>query len=169
MHTLQIRQMIGNALIHDGYTGSLAQALAERSLFHGQYADPNDPMCFHVMPFSEDWSDAVRNIAARTCNGRMRYVRGDEVQDERIVRSIWDSICTASHVLVDITGMNDNVMLELGIAHVLGRNTLIVAQQEENFEKLFPSIARRRVQAYSLDDGARAMTASLDQFLDLTA
>jgi hypothetical protein len=103
------------------------------------------------MPFSEAWSDDVRNIVASACEGKVRYVRGDAVEDERIIRSIWDSICAATHVLVDITGLNDNVLLELGLAHALGRRTLI---------------AKRRVQPYSMTDGAQALTSALQRFIN---
>ena len=131
----------------------------------GRYPERTDPICFHVMPFSEAWSDDVRTIVARACEGKVRYVRGDAVEDERIVRSIWDSICSATHVLVDITGLNDNVLLELGLAHTLGRRTLIVGQEEESIVQLFPSIAKRRVQAYSMIDGAQALVAAVQRFV----
>jgi hypothetical protein len=131
----------------------------------GRYPGKSAPMCFHIMPFSEAWSDEVRDIVARACEGQVRYVRGDAVEDERIVRSIWDSICSATHVLVDITGLNDNVLLELGLAHALGRRTLIVGQEEESIIRLFPSIAKRRVQAYSMIDGAQALVAAVQRFV----
>jgi uncharacterized membrane protein YkvA (DUF1232 family) len=132
----------------------------------GRYPERSDPTCFHVMPFSEAWSDDVRNIVASACEGKVRYVRGDAVEDERIIRSIWDSICAATHVLVDITGLNDNVLLELGLAHALGRRTLIVGQEKESIVQLFPSIAKRRVQPYSMTDGAQALTSALQRFIN---
>ena len=131
----------------------------------GRYPERSDPTCFHVMPFSEAWSDDVRNIVASACEGKVRYVRGDAVEDERIIRSIWDSICSATHVLVDITGLNDNVLLELGLAHALGRRTLIVGQEKESIVQLFPSIAKRRVQPYSMVDGAQALVAAVQRFV----
>ena len=45
--------------------------------------------------------------------------------DPDIVRSIWDEICTATYVVCDLTALNPNVTLELGIVHTLGRNVLI--------------------------------------------
>ncbi len=131
----------------------------------GRYPGKSDPMCFHIMPFSEAWSDDVRDIVASACEGQVRYVRGDAVEDERIVRSIWDSVCGATHVLVDITGLNDNVLLELGLAHTLGRRTLIVGQEKEGIVQLFPSIAKRRVQPYSMTDGAQALVAAVQRFV----
>jgi hypothetical protein len=106
----------------------------------------NDPAApkrlFHVMPFSQSWSKDVAKAAERACRpGGVIYERGDSSADDRIVRRVWKGICTADFVLVDITGLNPNVMIELGMAHALGRNTLLVEQAAEvgkvrNLEKI---------------------------------
>jgi hypothetical protein len=77
----------------------------------------------------------------------VHYVRGDRVRDPNVIRSIWEEINRASHVLADLTGFNTNVALELGIAHTLGRPTLMVGQ-ETTVRGLFPMIARLRFDSY---------------------
>ncbi len=67
-------------------------------------------------------------MPARRPYPSVEYIRGDHVLDADIIRSIWDNLCQATHVLVDLTGLNANVALELGIAHTLGRNVLLVSQ-----------------------------------------
>jgi len=121
--------------------------------------------CFHVMPFGPAWADAVRDCVARGCAGSALYLRGDEMDDPRIIRSIWDEICRATLVVVDITDFNANVALELGIAHALGRRTLIVAQQGDTVLSLFPSIAKLRVYEYSLQDLDATLGRTIRRFL----
>jgi len=85
-------------------------------------------------------------------------VRGDLVSEPHVIRSIWEEICRATHVLVDLTDFNANVALELGIAHTLGRPTLMVGQGY-TVELLFPMIAKARFSAY--DDASSAQLSDL--------
>ena len=161
---VRVRQMLdlfGSDAAHDpilfrsrlgsltGFLGSDAPRLATPA-WPGSYPDSHR-RCFHVMPFGPRWANAVRDCVERACGADARYLRGDQADDARIVRSIWDEICRATHVVVDITDFNPNVALELGIAHTLGRRTLIVAQEGATIERLFRSIAKLRVHPYSMD------------------
>ena len=79
---------------------------------------------------------------------------------------IWDNLCQASHLVVDLTGLNANVALELGIAHALGRNVLLITQ--DSVEQVhFPSLAKLRVHRYSLTGkpGTKPLRQALDNFL----
>lgn len=131
----------------------------------GSYPEPGTRRCFHVMPFREPWSHEVMQITEMACGRGIEYLRGDTVQDPRIIRSIWNEICRATHVVVDLTRFNPNVALELGMAHTLGRNTLIVGQGDETVRQLFPSIAKLRLQPYSMRDVGKTLRNILDRFL----
>jgi uncharacterized membrane protein YkvA (DUF1232 family) len=101
------------------------------------------------MPFRPDWADAVKERAAGVCErAGVEYVRGDDARDQRIVRAIWDELCVATHVLIDLTGLNPNVCLELGIAHTLGKNTLVTSQAS-CVDTLFPMLRKVRVTRYA--------------------
>ena len=60
----------------------------------------------------------------------------------RIMHAIWDDLCRAHVVLADLTGANLNVMIELGMAHAIGRPLLAVRRSDavdvrpKNIEKL---------------------------------
>lgn len=114
----------------------------------GAYPDPNSPRCFHVMGFRPELNWTAE-LASKLCqeNG-VTYVRGDRVIEPDIIRSIWDEICHATHVLVDLTGCNPNVFVELGIVHTLGRNVVIVSSNESSIGAI-PSLAKVRVHLYS--------------------
>lgn len=112
------------------------------------YPDPLASRCFHIMPFSQEWSHQARELVFQACNAHdVLYRRGDESDENRIIRAIWKEICRANHVVVDITGLNVNVCLELGLVHALGRHTLILHRKDEPFE-LFPEISKVQVRLY---------------------
>lgn len=116
------------------------------------YPDPASPRVFHVMPFGPAWANdaalAVEQAARAT--GHL-YERGDRSTTPEIIDAIWRSICTASTVVVDLTGWNANVAFELGLCHVVGRRVLLVGQSG-TAEALFPAIAKLRVTTYRPDD-----------------
>jgi hypothetical protein len=113
-----------------------------------EYPDKGNPSLFHVMPYDPEWANDAMTAAQKSCNNLgIKYIRGDQVKDPNIIRSIWNEIARAGYVLVDITGLSPNVTLELGIAHTLGKKSLIVAQPETK-KQLFPMIAKQRVSIY---------------------
>ncbi len=102
-----------------------------RPAWPAAYPDAAAPRCFHVMPFGPAWADGVRDIARAACEERgYIYRRGDEAEEGRIVHAIWDDLCRASVILVDLSGANLNVMIELGIAHAIGRPVLAVRRSD---------------------------------------
>lgn len=115
------------------------------------YPDAENPRLFHVMPYTPAWADEVTFITRRAClSTGVEYVRGDEMTDPDVIRSIWEEIGKSTHVLVDLTDFSANVALELGIAHTLGRPCLIVGQVNtvEKLQTNFPMIARQRFYTY---------------------
>jgi hypothetical protein len=114
----------------------------------GKYPSPGKLRLFHVMPFRPDWGDEAVAAVEKTCKAAgCTYVRGDRVPDRDVIQSIWDEISQASHVLVDLTGFNENVAFELGIADTLGRPVLIVGQKK-TVDRLFPMIEKLRITTY---------------------
>ncbi|HEY1236503.1 MAG TPA: hypothetical protein VGH22_24215 [Candidatus Binatia bacterium] len=96
----------------------------------------------------------------------MQYIRGDKVLEPDILRSVWDELCRATHVIVDLSGLNANVVLELGIAHALGRNVLLVSQDRQP-EKYFRAIAKQRIHPYGVgsDSAMSELSSTLKRFL----
>jgi nucleoside 2-deoxyribosyltransferase len=152
-----------------GFIGSVKQILREQGLadlqvispaWAGHYPDAAMPSVFHVMPFSEPWSDEVRNAVRATCTAHgFIYKRGDEADEGRIIQSIWQDICAAQIVLVDLTGLNINVLIELGMAHALGRTVLSVRQQGLK-EPLPRNVEKLRVLDYDSPPGLSRLLAS---------
>ena len=48
------------------------------------------------------------------------------------MNDIWRSICEARFIVADLTGRNPNVMYELGIAHTVGKEVILIHQSGED-------------------------------------
>ena len=116
---------------------------------------------FHVMPFRAPWSNDVKVAAKRACGPLATYRRHDDVTDPQILRSLWDELTSATHFLVDLTGLNLNVVLELGVIDTLGAPALLVGQPG-TLQSLFPMIRRVRIVEYASPD---ALTEPCRAFL----
>lgn len=85
---------------------------------------------FIIMPFSEEWSDDVLMAIKDTCNAlNINVFRADELLGSYlIIDDIISSIKKSDIIIADITVRNTNVYYELGYAHALNKNTILVAQ-----------------------------------------
>jgi hypothetical protein len=112
------------------------------------------------MPFRPSWADEVRDAARSVCTDLgFIYRRGDEAEEGRIIQAVWDDLCRANVVLVELHGGNLNVMIELGIAHGLGRPVLAV--QKSGAQDLRPRhIEKLRVHTYNTADELNALLKS---------
>ncbi len=118
-----------------------------------RYADPHRPCCFVVMPFDPRLAatQAVyRYLDARLTKTGLEVVRGDVAEGQDIIESIWEETARADQVIVDLTGFNLNVCLELGMADTLGRPTVLIGEKGTE-QSLFPAIAKRRCHTYGAD------------------
>ncbi len=119
---------------------------------------------FHVMPFRPGWSENASKTARSCCKKLgVKYIRGDEATDPNIIRSIWNEIYQSSHVLVDLTGYNANVALELGISHTLGKSTLIIGAAK-TIKNLFPNISKGRVSSFK-SGSSEKLAKAIEEFL----
>jgi hypothetical protein len=123
----------------------------------GSYPENDRRRCFHVMPFSEPWSDGARETVRRACGENITSRRGDETEDPNVIRAIWQEICRASDVVVDLTGLNCNVSLELALCQALGRRVLLVSRNDGTVERLFPEIAKLQIKKYDTEKALETM------------
>jgi hypothetical protein len=93
------------------------------------YTQGGRPRCFIVMPFAQELEATQRTYRAIADEGTrigVDTIRGDVAVRQEIIHSIWEETGQASHVLVDLTGFNPNVCLELGLADLLGKHSLLI-------------------------------------------
>lgn len=89
--------------------------------------------CFIAMPLKSEF-DKVYNsaIAAALIESGYNPIRPDKMMKPgNIMQQIIESIRKSSIFLADITGLNPNVMYELGMAHILGKPIVLISQTNE--------------------------------------
>jgi hypothetical protein len=83
-------------------------------------------LCPFAEPFNTIYADHIRPAVQEV---GFSIDRADEIfGTQPIIEDIWTSINTAHVVIADVTGRNPNVMYEIGMAHTVGRPTLIITQ-----------------------------------------
>lgn len=86
--------------------------------------------CFVIMPF-EDTLDTYYSKLIKPAIGEMEYTvkRADEIYStQAIIDDITNEIEKADIIIADATGKNPNVNYELGYAHALKKNVIIISQ-----------------------------------------
>ncbi|MCB2200546.1 nucleoside 2-deoxyribosyltransferase [bacterium] len=97
----------------------------------------NDRLVFVLMPFNEDYYDDFRVIRNVCYNLDFKCLRGDEDKVSRnILEHITKLIKSAAMIIAFIDGRNPNVFYELGMAHALGKKTVILSKG--NFDNNMP-------------------------------
>jgi hypothetical protein len=164
--TFLLQQLTANVNSPLGFAAVLDQLLARLSnprlvLLHPRWparypnASPLARRCFVVMPFSSQMASTqamYRQLCTQLEAQGVLVVRGDGALGQDIVASIWEETARASHVLVDLTGYNPNVCLELGMADAMGRDTLLFGAAG-TAEARFLAINKRRIHSYGDGDG----------------
>jgi nucleoside 2-deoxyribosyltransferase len=124
-----------------------------------------DPLLlFVLMPFRKEMSgvyDVVREAAE---SFGLRAWRADEIASAGLITDqILDAISRARLVVADVTGRNPNVLYEIGIAHSLGKDVILIAQEGESLPF---DIAGQRVVFYELSGvGGARLKAMLTEAL----
>jgi hypothetical protein len=133
----------------------------------GRYAGET-ARCFHIMPFSEPWSDSVRDSTKEACrDAGVEYDRGDIGEGEsRVRREIWQKIGKATHIIADMTGNNPNVAFELAMAHTLGARPVLILRQKGDKEPPPDSLRHLRYVEYERKTDAD-LNAAVARFLDV--
>ena len=79
------------------------------------------------------------------------------------VREMWRSINYAAVILADLTGADPQVMYGLGMAHTLGKETVLIYPQGSSYLTDIPRA--ERIEYESSEDGRARLTDELDRVL----
>lgn len=95
-----------------------------------------EDFCFVIMPFKEEMKEVYEYLIKPSVEETgIKCVRADELDGPaNIVRKIVEYIYDARVIVADLTGQNANVFYELGIAHSLGNNTIVISQEDVPFD-----------------------------------
>lgn len=97
----------------------------------GQNTYPiQDNLVFVLMPFEPGLTAVYNNIVKPAVESKGLVARraDDITSNNAIMNDIWKSICEARFIIADLSGRNPNVMYELGIAHTVGKETILIHQ-----------------------------------------
>jgi energy-coupling factor transporter ATP-binding protein EcfA2 len=107
-------------------------AIIASPIWQGRNFTPEPDYCFVLMPFSSTrdlpavYDNHVKLVLER-CG--LRCERADDIHDiSGIMQSVWESINRARLIVAEMTERNPNVFYELGIAHTLGKQVIMITQ-----------------------------------------
>jgi len=116
------------------------------------------------MPFSEDWSDRVNKRIKKVLSSfKIEHKRADNLYGENVLEDIWIAINEASLIIAETTGKNPNVFYEIGIAHTLGKNVIILTQNIEDIP--FDFRMYRHIEYKDNVDGFNKLESELKKFI----
>ena len=90
----------------------------------------NKAKVFVIMPFEDEFFEAYDAIKAKFNSNFEFSNAGEEDNQQNILSDIILPIYEADIILADLTGLNPNVMYELGIAHCLNKKTIIITRDD---------------------------------------
>ena len=99
-------------------------------VFTGRGFAVEPDLCFVLMPFREElrpvYDDHIRKTVEEL---GLRCQRSDDIfRHTAIIEDIWESINKARLIIADLTGKNPNVFYEVGVAHTVGKDVVLVTQ-----------------------------------------
>lgn len=120
---------------------------------------------FVLMPFNEELTQMYKDYIKKPLEGEgYKVFRADDFfRPTPIIDDIWKSICEAEFIIADLTGRNPNVFYEVGLAHVLGKYTILITQSLEDIPFDLKSI---RIIQYKLEpQGLKKLPGDLLKFV----
>lgn len=86
-----------------------------------------------MMPFGTDFSAIYESIQTAAAGVGLRCRRADDIwENAAIIQDVVALIDKSRIVICDCTGKNANVFYEAGIAHTLGREVILITQNEHD-------------------------------------
>lgn len=99
-------------------------------VFAGRGFPPNDKLCFVLIPLNDPFTSIFEhNIkpVAEKCG--LTAIKADDIlSNQPIMEDVWALLNQARLVIADLSYSNPNVFYELGIAHTLGKEVIMIAQ-----------------------------------------
>lgn len=114
-----------------------ASLLSSKCIFHKRDLPVEGNFIFVLMPFIESWSSyiwksQIKPIVESIKDLKLVCMRADDLYGSDVVQDIYESILRARVIIADITNRNANVFYELGIAHALGKEVILLTQGTEH-------------------------------------
>jgi hypothetical protein len=88
------------------------------------------PTAYVLMPFGDDFDDVFSGLIKPALEGAgFEVSRADlSLNQRQILKDIIDGISSADLIVADLSGLNANVMYELGLSHAMGRRVIMITR-----------------------------------------
>jgi hypothetical protein len=105
-------------------------ALIVQPVFHGRETRIDVGTCAILMPFTQPWSQRIWSgvLKPALVDLGFKALRADDLYGHDVMEDIWSLILRSEVVVADTTGRNPNVFYELGLAHTLGKQVILLTQ-----------------------------------------
>jgi hypothetical protein len=118
-----------------------------------------------MMPFDASFTAVYDSIKAATEKVRLRCRRADDIwENPAIIQDIVSLIDRSRVIICDCTGRNPNVFYEIGIAHTLGREVILITQNPEDIP--FDLRHLRYVRYLNNTEGRQVLCTALEERLN---
>ena len=85
---------------------------------------------FVIMPFEDEFFEVFEMLKMKFSDSFDFSNAGEEGNPQNILKDIIQPIYEADVIIADLTGLNPNVMYELGLAHAFNKKTITITQDE---------------------------------------
>ncbi|MCL2671219.1 MAG: hypothetical protein FWF10_04185 [Clostridiales bacterium] len=85
---------------------------------------------FMMMPFKNEFYEVFEMLKCTFFDEFEFSHAGEEGNQQNILRDIIQPIYEANVIIADLTGLNPNVLYELGIAHTFNKKTIVITQDD---------------------------------------
>jgi hypothetical protein len=100
-------------------------------IFIGRDFNINENLVFMLSPFSEPYNTIFTDHIKPTIEKINNFlcIRADNIYDNKpIIEDIWKNINESLIIIAELTGRNPNVFYEIGIAHTIGKEVILITQ-----------------------------------------
>ena len=114
---------------------------------------------FVLMPFRPEFEPVYQVIVEAATHAGLRAFRADSIMSPgNILNQIFEAIGKAGFIVADLSGRNQNVMYELGVANTMGKETLLMSDSLDDvpfdirhfrvlvYERTFGGVSKLREQ-----------------------
>lgn len=85
---------------------------------------------FVIMPFKDEFFEVYEMLKSTFGETYVFNNAGDECNQQNILKDIIQPIYESDIIIADLTGLNPNVMYELGLVHCFNKKTIIITQDD---------------------------------------
>ncbi|MGB9254076.1 MAG: Hsp70 family protein [Candidatus Korobacteraceae bacterium] len=102
-------------------------------LFGGATFTLNPQLCFVLMPFAEKYRPLYEDhIRPSVTSAGLLCERADDIRGMNLITwDIWERVNRARFLIADLTDQNPNVFYELGLAHAISKDVILITQSED--------------------------------------